>query len=76
MVQIMRDDKLRAYNIDVETDSTVFSDENAEKQTRIEFLQTMGSYLEKAIAISNANPLLTPIAFSIFKVFSWRMESW
>ena len=75
MVQIMRDDKLRAYNIDVETDSTVFSDENAEKQTRIEFLQTMGSYLEKAIAISNANPLLTPIAFQSlrFLVGAWKV---
>jgi hypothetical protein len=75
MVQIMRDDKLRAYNIDVETDSTVFSDENAEKQTRIEFLQTMGSFLEKAIAISNANPLLTPIAFQSlrFLVGAWKV---
>lgn len=75
MVQIMRDDKLRAYNIDVETDSTVFSDENAEKQTRIEFLQTTGAFLEKAVAISNANPLLTPIAFQSlrFLVGAWKI---
>jgi hypothetical protein len=75
MVQIMRDDKLRAYNIDVETDSTIFSDENAEKQTRIEFLQTMGAYLEKAIAVSNANPLLTPLAFQSlrFLVGAWKV---
>ena len=75
MMQIMRDDKLREYNIDVETDSTVFADENAEKQTRIEFLQTMGGYLEKAIAISNANPMLTPIAFQSlrFLVGAWKV---
>ena len=75
MVQIMRDDKLRAYNIDVETDSTVFTDENAEKQTRIEFLQTTGAFLEKAVAISNANPLLTPIAFQSlrFLVGAWKI---
>ena len=75
MMQIMRDDKLRAYNIDVETDSTVFSDENAEKQTRIEFLQTTGAFLEKAVAISNANPLLTPIAFQSlrFLVGAWKI---
>ena len=75
MMQIMRDDKLREYNIDVETDSTVFADENAEKQTRIEFLQTMGAYLEKAIAISNANPMLTPIAFQSlrFLVGAWKV---
>ena len=75
MMQIMRDDKLREYNIDVETDSTVFADENAEKQTRIEFLQTMGAYLEKAIAISNANPSLTPIMFQSlrFLVGAWKV---
>jgi len=75
MVEIMRDDKLRMYNIDVETDSTIFADENAEKQTRIEFLQTMGSYLEKAIAISSANPLLTPIAFQSlrFLIGAWKV---
>ena len=75
MIQIMRDDKLREYNIDVETDSTVFADENAEKQTRIEFLQTMGAYLEKAIAVSNANPSLTPIMFQSlrFLVGAWKV---
>jgi len=75
MMQIMRDDKLREYNIDVETDSTVFADENAEKQTRIEFLQTMGAYLEKAIAVSNANPSLTPIMFQSlrFLVGAWKV---
>ena len=75
MMQIMRDDKLREYNIDVETDSTVFADENAEKQTRIEFLQTMGAYLEKAIAVSNTNPSLTPIMFQSlrFLVGAWKV---
>ena len=75
MIQIMRDDKLRSYHIDVETDSTIFADENAEKQTRIEFLQTMGAYLEKAIAVSSANPLLTPIAFQSlrFLVGAWKV---
>ena len=74
-MQIMRDDKLREYNIYVETDSTVFADENAEKQTRIEFLQTMGAYLEKAIAVSNANPSLTPIMFQSlrFLVGAWKV---
>ena len=75
MIQIMRDDKLRSYSIDVETDSTVFMDEEEEKRTRIEFLNTMGSYLEKAIQIATANPLLTPIAFQSlrFLVGAWKV---
>ena len=75
MIQIMRDDKLRSYSIDVATDSTVFMDEEEEKRTRIEFLNTMGSYLERAVQIATANPLLTPIAFQSlrFLVGAWKV---
>jgi hypothetical protein len=75
MLQIMRDDKLRGYTIDVETDSTVFMDEEEEKRTRIEFLSTMGSYLERAVQVSGANPALTPIAFQAlrFLVGAWKV---
>ncbi len=62
-------------SIDVETDSTVFMDEEEEKRTRIEFLNTMGSYLERAVQIATANPLLTPIAFQSlrFLVGAWKV---
>ena len=75
MIQIMRDDKLRGYSIDIETDSTVFEDEEEEKRTRIEFLSTVGSYLERAVQISNMNPLLTPLAFYSlrFLVNAWKI---
>tara|TARA_R100001230_G_C5688012_1_gene198834 strand:- start:1119 stop:3068 length:1950 start_codon:yes stop_codon:yes gene_type:complete len=63
MLQIMRSDKLRSYRVDIETDSTVFEDAQMEQRNRIEFVNTMGAYLEKAISIVQVAPELTPIAF-------------
>jgi len=75
MVEIMRNDKLRSYQIDVETDSTVFADEEQIKRTRIEFANVMGGYLVQAIEATQAAPELTPIAFQILKFVSgaWKV---
>ena len=63
MIQIMRSDKLRSYRVDVETDSTVFEDAQMERQSRIEFVNTLGAYMERALGVVQAAPELTPIAF-------------
>ena len=63
MMQIMRSDKLRSYRIDIETDSTVFEDAQMERQSLIEFVNTLGSYMERALGVVQAAPELTPIAF-------------
>ena len=75
MIEIMRNDKLRSYQIDVETDSTVFADEEQIKRTRIEFANVMGGYLVQAIEATRAAPELTPIAFEILKFVSgaWKV---
>ena len=67
MLEIMRNDKLRNYQIDVETDSTVFADEEETKRTRMEFASVFGDYLIKAIEATRAAPEITPIAFEILK---------
>ena len=75
MMQIMRDDKLRGYSIDIESDATVFTDEEEEKKTRIEFLQSFGGFLTQAIGISNQSPSLTPLAFQAlrFLMGAWKV---
>ena len=75
MIEIMRNDKLRSYQIDVETDSTVFADEEQMKRTRIEFANVMGGYLVQAIEATRAAPELTPIAFQILKFVAgaWKV---
>jgi hypothetical protein len=75
MLQIMRDDKLRKYSIDIESDATVFTDEEEEKKTRIDFLQSFGAFLNQAIGIANQSPSLTPLAFQAlrFLMGAWKV---
>ncbi|WP_336947229.1 hypothetical protein [Asaia sp. HN010] len=39
VIRFLRDERVRAFTIEIETDSTVMADETAEKQSRGEFLQ-------------------------------------
>ena len=75
MLEIMRNDKLRNYQIDVETDSTVFADEEETKRTRMEFASVFGDYLIKAIEATRAATEITPIAFEILKFVAgeWKI---
>lgn len=38
VIKLLRDDEVRGFSIDIETDSTIMTDENEEKQSRSEFL--------------------------------------
>ena len=75
MLEIMRNDKLRNYQIDVETDSTVFADEEETKRTRMEFASVFGDYLIKAIEATRVAPEITPIAFETLKFVAgaWKI---
>ena len=44
--KILKTDKLRSINIDIETDSTVKIDQNLEKQERIAYIQTISSMVQ------------------------------
>ena len=51
VVEVMRSDKLRAYHIDIETDSTIFEDASQEKQDRVELLQSMAQFMQQSLPI-------------------------
>ena len=75
MLEILRNDKLRSYIIEVQTDSTVFEDQEEEKRNRIQFADTLGAYLLKAVEVTRASPDLTPLAFQIVKFVAgaWKI---
>jgi hypothetical protein len=58
---LLRDDAARAFRIDIETDSTIKADEEAEKASRIEFLQAAGQFLQQTVAAGMQTPALTPL---------------
>lgn len=56
VVEFLRDEKLRPYALDVETDSTIQPDEDAEKQRRTEFLTAISSALGPLMQLTQAVP--------------------
>ena len=61
IVELLRDDAMRGYRIDIETDSTIQPDEQAEKQARNEFLEVVGGFMERAMPMAAQSPEIVPV---------------
>lgn len=60
-LQLLRDKALRHFRVDIETDSTVQPNEQAEKEARNEFLTAVGSFMTAALPVLQAAPQLAPM---------------
>lgn len=60
-IQLLKNEPLRNFSIDIETDTLVQLDEQTEKQNRMEFLSAAGGFLEKAVAAGQQAPELLPL---------------
>lgn len=60
VMAVLRNDRMRGFRIDIETDSTVMADEQAEKQSRMEFLGAVGPYMQQAVQAVEMAPALAP----------------
>lgn len=58
---VLSDDLLRAYRIDIETDSTIEADEQADKDSRIELSTALMGSLTQGLQIAAAAPELAPL---------------
>ncbi len=61
VVQLLRDDNMRGFRIDIETDSTIEPDEDAEKSSRMEFAQVIGGFIQQAGPVLAQMPTLIPV---------------
>ncbi|MBL4680866.1 MAG: hypothetical protein JKY88_09105 [Pseudomonadales bacterium] len=61
IVELLRNDPLRTYRIDIETESTVKVDDEAEKASRLEFVTTIGEFLAQAVPFVAENQSMTPL---------------
>ena len=48
-IAMLRNDKMRGFRIDIETDSTIQPDAQQEKQARTEFVTAMAGFMQQAI---------------------------
>ncbi len=58
---LLKDNAMRCFRIDIETDSTMKADQEAEKASRVEFLTAVSTFMEKAMPIAQATPQMTPL---------------
>jgi hypothetical protein len=61
VVQMLRDDNVRGFRVDIETDSTIEPDEDAEKKNRMEFAQVIGGFIQQAGPVAAQMPSLVPV---------------
>src|SRR5690625_3122691 len=64
-VELLQSEPLREYQISVAADSLVALDEEQEKTQRMEFLQSIGGFLERSVQAAQAEPALAPLAMSM-----------
>ena len=69
---LLRDNTLRAFRIEIETDSTIEPNEQDEKQRRIEFLTAVGEFVSKSIPAVQLMPQYQPV---IAESLKWLVRS-
>ncbi len=60
-VALLKNETMRNFRIDIATDSMVEMDEQAEKASRVEFLQAAGGFLKEAVQAAQMAPELAPL---------------
>ena len=60
-VMLLRQDAMRSFRIEIETDSTIAVDEQGDKQAATEFLTAMGNYMAASLPMAQQAPELLPV---------------
>lgn len=60
-LKLLRDDLQRGFRIDIEVDSTIVGDEEADKEQRTEFVGAVTNFFKEAGVIVQQNPEITPL---------------
>ena len=60
-LRLLRNDKMRSFHVDIETDSTIALDEQQEKQNVTEFLTAFGQFLGNFGRIAQEMPAFAPV---------------
>jgi len=66
-LQLLRNDAAKNFRIEVTSDSMIYQDEQAEKQDRIAFLSSVGTFLQTSLPAVNSNPEIAPLLMEMLK---------
>lgn len=60
--ELIRKDGVRGFKLDIEADSTIAPDEQAEQQARIAFMQQFVPFMQQIAPLSQGNPAMAELA--------------
>lgn len=60
-LQLLKDDRSRGFRCDIETESTIAADQEAQQKARTEMLQAVGAFLQSALPMMQAMPAMLPL---------------
>ena len=61
MIGLIRDDRLRGFVLEIETNSTVLANESEEQERRNQFLESSASFLREAVVAAQQVPQIAPL---------------
>jgi hypothetical protein len=67
VMELLSNDRMRGFRIDVETDSLVEADQDADKKRRIEFVTSVAEYIAKTGPVAQQMPALAPMIGEMLK---------
>ena len=65
IMELLKNERLRGFRLDVESGSTVEISDTLSKTERVEFATAMGDYLSKTIEVMERSPDLAPVVLDI-----------
>lgn len=75
VMTLLREQKLRPFILDIETDSTIAPDENASKQRATEFTTAVGGYLKNAIPLVQTMPQAAGVVADTLKFITSQFRA-
>jgi len=66
-LELLKNEPAKNFRIEVTSDSMIYQDEQAEKQNRMEFLQSVGAFMQQVIPAAQSIPELTPMLMEMVK---------
>jgi hypothetical protein len=60
-LMLLKNEPLRNFNIDIETDTLVLIDQQKDKQDRLEFLAAVGGFMRQAMEAGQQQPQMIPL---------------
>jgi hypothetical protein len=72
---LLKDQRIRPFVLDIETDSTIAPDENAQKQRATELITAVGGYMNQVLPLVQAMPQAAPVAAEFLKFLSGQYRA-